>query len=190
MASSHMPSKTPTRCNHLVSLNILNPRRNESRFDAIITSATQKSILKLLNSLEAISREISEGKAVDWCHASTVVDILEHTFNWIEIVQNCGLLPTLTRDAPGDNGTHTEPTGQRNSKIHKKKCFNQMRGSLARLSLYPEDLHCRADFVNAAVESMDFLIRQLFTETDTGFCHIPQKCRSQPIPGAQGACQS
>jgi len=135
----------------------------ESSFDSFNTSAIQKNITKILNSLEAISRDISEGKAVNLWHTTTVIDMLDHALDWIQVVRTCDLLPTLSWETPGGNGTRTEG-GRGKSKTPKKKCFRQMRESLARMSRYPEDPHYRADFVNAAIECMNCFRRHVLAD--------------------------
>jgi len=135
----------------------------ESSLHSANMSARQRSITKLLNSLEAISREISEGKAVNLWHTTTVVDMLDHALDWIQVVRTCDLLPTLSWETPGGNGTRTEG-GRGKSKTPKKKCFRQMRESLARMSRYPEDPHYRADFVNAAIECMNCFRRHVLAD--------------------------
>ncbi len=135
----------------------------ESSLHSANMSARQRSITKLLNSLEAISRDISEGEAVNLWHTTTIVDMLDHAFDRIQIVRTCDLLPTPSWETPRGSGANTEVV-RGNSKTHKMKCFTQMRESLARISSQPEDPLYRADFVNAAIECMNYFRRHVLAD--------------------------
>jgi hypothetical protein len=116
----------------------------------------QKSILRLLQTLDLISRRLSVGNPVDLSDACMVIDALRRDFERVQ--------PAMGWESPGANGATSETSIRMGLESLGKRCFSQMRESLSRIRLYSEDIHHKVDFVNAAIELMNHLRRQLFVE--------------------------
>jgi len=116
----------------------------------------QKSILRLLQTLEVLSRQLSEGNHVDLNHAGVVIDVLKVNFERVQ--------PAGDWESPGADRATSEMSIRTGLESLWKRCFNQMRESLKRIRLYSDDIHHKVAFVNAAIELMNHLRRQLFVE--------------------------
>lgn len=126
----------------------------------------RSSAFMLLRDLELISRRIADGYSIDFWAVEKLIDLLA---NFPELCEAKQALERdrITRCARGTEGEKEDGTGTLLPVVscpRRHTLIREMRQAWTAIELDTEDLDHRITFINAAIECMSLLSRQVSGE--------------------------
>lgn len=122
----------------------------------------QDRALTLLEDLESLSRQLCEGYSIDLRHAEKVIGLLADVPKPCQLQRNDleGVDFSMGFPGPGKR-SRIASTRESATCLRRMRSLQQMSEALMELKLGNDELEHRVSFVNAAIEFMNSLRRQM-----------------------------